>query len=122
MCGSGSSETYRGPSAFSAPEVARVRDFVNGRVVGGVQQIKSHIDWHTFSELILWPYGYTKDDTAATLSQDQLRLHLAARDGFERAHQALVRAGLVGGEESADGREGPAGSEHSPPVSLVASS
>lgn len=54
-----SSETYRGPSAFSAPETQRLRDFVNSRVVGGVQQIKAHIDWHTCSQRILWPYGYT---------------------------------------------------------------
>ena len=39
--GTFSSETYRGPSAFSAPETQRVRDFVNSRVVGGVQQIKA---------------------------------------------------------------------------------
>ena len=37
----------------------RVRDFVNSRVVGGVQQIKANIDFHTYSELVLWPYGYT---------------------------------------------------------------
>src|SRR3712207_1099845 len=49
--GTFSSETYRGPSAFSAPETQRVRDFVNSRVVNGVQQIKAHIDWHTYSEL-----------------------------------------------------------------------
>ena len=50
---------------FSAPETQRVRDFVNSRVVGGVQQIKAHIDWHTYSELVLWPYGYTTADTDA---------------------------------------------------------
>ena len=43
------SETYRGPSAFSAPETQRLRDFVNSRVVGGVQQIKANIDFHTYS-------------------------------------------------------------------------
>ena len=63
--GTFSSETYRGPSPFSAPETQRVRDFVNSRVVGGAQQIKAHIDWHTYSELILWPYGYTTADTDA---------------------------------------------------------
>ncbi|MCP2257008.1 Murein tripeptide amidase MpaA [Streptoalloteichus tenebrarius] len=71
--GSASSETYRGPSAFSAPETARVRDFVNSRVVGGKQQITAHIDFHTYSELILWPYGYTYDDTAPGLSADDAR-------------------------------------------------
>ena len=71
--GSTTSETYRGPSAFSAPETQRVRDFVNSRVVGGVQQIKSHIDFHTFSELILWPYGYTTANTAPGLNATEER-------------------------------------------------
>jgi hypothetical protein len=71
--GSTGSETYRGPSAFSAPETQRVRDFVNSRVVGGVQQIKSNIDFHTFSELILWPYGYTTANTGPGLTAAQER-------------------------------------------------
>ena len=41
------------------PRPSGVRDFVNSRVVGGVQQIKTRIDFHTYSELVLWPYGYT---------------------------------------------------------------
>ena len=57
--GTFSSETYRGPAPFSAPETAVVRDFVNSRVIDGVQQIKTGIDFHTYSELVLWPYGYT---------------------------------------------------------------
>jgi hypothetical protein len=65
-----SSETYRGPSAFSAPESQRLRDFVNSRVVGGVQQIKANIDFHTYSQLILWPYGYTTANTATGLTAD----------------------------------------------------
>jgi murein tripeptide amidase MpaA len=71
--GSTGSETYRGPSAFSAPETQRLRDFTNSRVVGGVQQIKSHIDWHTFSELILWPFGYTTANTAPGLTANEER-------------------------------------------------
>jgi carboxypeptidase T len=55
-----SSDTYRGASGFSAPETQVVRDFVNSRVVGGVQQIKAHIDFHTYAELVMWPYGYTR--------------------------------------------------------------
>lgn len=86
--GSPSSETYRGPSAFSAPETARLRDFVNSRVVGGAQQIKAHIDWHTYSELILWPYGYTFSDTAPGLTQADRNAHatlgqqMAATNGY----------------------------------------
>ncbi|MDX5563226.1 hypothetical protein PYK79_07825 [Streptomyces sp. ID05-04B] len=40
-----SSETYRGASAESAPEVKVVADFVRGRVVGGRQQITVGIDF-----------------------------------------------------------------------------
>jgi murein tripeptide amidase MpaA len=69
--GSTSSETYRGPYAFSAPETQRLRDFVNSRVVGGVQQIKANIDFHTYSELVLWPFGYTYSDTTTGMTADQ---------------------------------------------------
>jgi carboxypeptidase T len=64
------SETYRGASAFSAPETAVVRDFVDSRVVGGVQQIKAHIDFHSYAELVMWPYGYTFTDVPADMTQD----------------------------------------------------
>jgi carboxypeptidase T len=68
--GSTSSETYRGASAESAPEVKVVADFVRGRVVGGKQQIKAGIDFHTYSELVLWPFGYTTADTATGMTAD----------------------------------------------------
>jgi carboxypeptidase T len=68
--GSPSSETYRGASPFSAPETAVVRDFADSRVVGGVQQIKANIDFHTYGELVLWPYGYTYTDVPADMTQD----------------------------------------------------
>jgi carboxypeptidase T len=69
--GSPSSETYRGPSAFSAPETRVVRDFVTSRVVGGVQQIKAAMDFHTYSELVLWPFGYTNSSTGTGMTADQ---------------------------------------------------
>ncbi|WP_329413118.1 M14 family metallopeptidase [Streptomyces sp. NBC_00704] len=68
--GSRSSETYRGASAGSAPEVKVVADFVRGRVVGGRQQITAGIDFHTYSELVLWPFGYTYSDTASGMTAD----------------------------------------------------
>jgi carboxypeptidase T len=57
--GSGSSgrtsdETYRGASAFSEIETQRVRDFVLKRT-----KTKVLITYHTFSKLILWPWGHT---------------------------------------------------------------
>ncbi|WP_405647963.1 M14 family metallopeptidase [Streptomyces sp. NBC_00019] len=68
--GSTSSETYRGPAAESAPEVKVVADFVRSRIVGGVQQIRAGIDFHTYSELVLWPYGYTTANTATGMTTD----------------------------------------------------
>ncbi|EFL34549.1 carboxypeptidase [Streptomyces viridochromogenes DSM 40736] len=68
--GSTSSETYRGSSAESAPEVKVVADFVRGRVVGGKQQIKAGVDFHTYSELVLWPFGYTYSDTTTGMTAD----------------------------------------------------
>jgi hypothetical protein len=68
--GTASSTTYRGPAAFSAPETQVLRDFVDSRVIGGVQQIKTHIDFHTYGELVMWPYGYTGTDVPADMTQD----------------------------------------------------
>ncbi|WP_075733031.1 M14 family metallopeptidase [Streptomyces acidiscabies] len=68
--GTTSSETYRGTAAESAPEVKVVADFVRSRVVGGVQQIKTNIDFHTYSQLVLWPFGYTTSDTATGMTAD----------------------------------------------------
>ncbi|AXG79647.1 M14 family metallopeptidase [Streptomyces paludis] len=68
--GTFSSETYRGTAAESSPEVKVVANFVRSRVVGGVQQIKAAIDFHTYSELVMWPYGYTTATTATGLTAD----------------------------------------------------
>jgi len=79
--GTTSSETYRGPSAFSAPETRALRDFVNSRVVGGQQQIKANIDFHTYSQLVLWPYGYTTANTATGMTADDYNTDLYITDG-----------------------------------------
>ena len=69
--GSTSSLTYRGPAAFSTPENRVIRDFVTSRIVGGVQQIKAAMDFHTYSELVLWPFGHTTADTTTGMTADQ---------------------------------------------------
>ncbi|MGH3877933.1 MAG: M14 family metallopeptidase [Actinophytocola sp.] len=93
--GSTGSATYRGPSAASAPEVRVVRDFVQSRVVGGRQQIITHIDFHTYSQLILWPYGYTFNDLAPGLSQ-------AERDTHARLGQMMAQTNGYTPEQSSD--------------------
>ncbi|WP_406208390.1 M14 family metallopeptidase [Kitasatospora sp. NBC_01560] len=69
--GSTSSETYRGSAPESTRETKVVADFVRGRVVGGKQQITAAIDFHTYSELVLWPFGWTTADTATGMTADQ---------------------------------------------------
>jgi hypothetical protein len=66
--GSKSSITYRGAAPFSAPETRALRDFVKSRVVGGVQQIRTHITLHTNGQLILYPYGYTKTNRPSDMT------------------------------------------------------
>ncbi|MBI4403335.1 MAG: zinc carboxypeptidase [Deltaproteobacteria bacterium] len=51
-----SSDIYHGPSAFSEPETAAVRDFVRARKFATVL-----LSFHTYSELILWPWSHTDD-------------------------------------------------------------
>lgn len=86
--GSTSSATYRGPSAFSAPETRVLRDFYNSRVIGGVQQVKAVIDFHSYSKLVLWPYGHTTANTATGMNADQantfatLGRQMAATNGY----------------------------------------
>src|SRR5687768_10621513 len=78
--GNPASETYRGWSPFSAPETRAMRDFVNSRVVGGLQQIRTHISLHANGELILWPYGYTTRDVPGDMTTaDQAALRRMAR-------------------------------------------
>jgi carboxypeptidase T len=58
-------DTYRGPSAFSEPESRAVRDFVSAR-----PNLKVLVSYHTFSELILYPWGGSDAEIA---DKDALR-------------------------------------------------
>ncbi|MFJ2827738.1 M14 family metallopeptidase [Streptomyces sp. NPDC087263] len=93
--GTTSSETYRGTSAESAPEVKVVANFVRSRVVGGAQQIKAGIDFHTYSELVLWPYGYTTANTATGMTQDD-------RDAFATVGGKMAASNGYTAEQASD--------------------
>ncbi|WP_407287769.1 M14 family metallopeptidase [Streptomyces sp. BP-8] len=96
-------ETYRGPSAASAPEVKVVSDFVRSRVVGGAQQIKTAIDFHTYSELVLWPFGFTHDETGPGMTQDDhdafaaIGKKMAASNGYtpEQSSELYITDGAI---------------------------
>lgn len=105
--GSGSnpgSDTYHGAAPFSAPETARLRDWVDSRVIRGVQRITAHIDFHSFSELVLWPYGFTTGDTGPGLSSADAAVfralgeRMAATNGYtpEQSSHLYINDGSIG--------------------------
>ena len=63
------SPIYRGPAPFSEPETQAYREFFNA------VQPTIALDMHTYSNLILWPWGYTSDPTP----QDTIYRFLAWR-------------------------------------------
>lgn len=62
--GTTSSDVYKGPSAFSEPETQAIRDFTI------LHQFKLALNYHTYGNLLLHPYGYdyvaTPDDAYFT--------------------------------------------------------
>jgi len=67
-----SDETYVGPYAFSEPETRAVRDLIARELFRGV------ITYHSFSQLILYPWGYTSRPITAPASPNQM-VELAQR-------------------------------------------
>jgi carboxypeptidase T len=94
---------YRGWKPFSAPETRAMRDFINSRVVGGRQQIRAAITFHTSGRLVMWPYGYTyanipEDMTAADHSAFvALGKAMANRNNYkpEQASDLYISAGTT---------------------------
>ncbi len=96
-----SSEIYQGPAPASAPEIAAIESFVNSRVVDGAQQISVAITFHTYGELVLWPYGYTDEDVPEDMRPDDhaalmaIGRAMAAANGYtpQQASDLYVTSG-----------------------------
>ncbi len=54
--GQRSSETYRGPAPFSEPET-----YALSRWMMSLPTLRAHIDIHSYSQLILYPWGFTNE-------------------------------------------------------------
>jgi murein tripeptide amidase MpaA len=72
--GNPSSSTYRGPSPFSEPETQAVRNFA-----ATLPNFVGFIDYHSYGQYILWPWGYTTNPPPD-------------RDEFDRIGRALEQA------------------------------
>jgi carboxypeptidase T len=62
-----SDETYIGPRAFSEPEVRAVRDLVARERFDGV------LSYHSYSQLILFPWGYTVEPIEDEADHSEMR-------------------------------------------------
>ncbi|KAM7415159.1 hypothetical protein PAMA_019808 [Pampus argenteus] len=61
------SEVYRGPRAHSEPEVKAIVDFVKAH-----GNIKAFISIHAYSQMLLYPYGFTRTPVADQRELDAL--------------------------------------------------
>jgi hypothetical protein len=77
-----SSEIFRGAGPFSEPETRAVRDFFLGR------DFRALVSYHSFSQVILYPWGYTSSptDREATLNAIAGRMAEEIRSVHGRAY------------------------------------
>lgn len=68
-----SSYVYRGPSPFSEPETQAIRDFVNQR------NLQVLISYHNYSQVILYPWGYTNQPTERNELLDTMAREMSRR-------------------------------------------
>lgn len=76
-----SNDTYRGTAAFSSPEAAALRDFYVAH-----PQVLASIDFHSYSQLLLWPWGWTDalcpEDPAHRAVGSAMRSAILANSGL----------------------------------------
>jgi len=98
--GSGSSgacvsETFRGNNPFDAPETAAVKDFVEGH-----PDITMLLSYHSYSRLVLWPWGYTTDSIGDHLDRrvhEEIGTEYASYTGYtpKQASDLYVASGIT---------------------------
>jgi hypothetical protein len=85
-------ETYRGPSAASEPEVQALEAYIRTTFPDNRGSLDSdaaaldtagmHIDIHSFSELVLWPWGHSITPSANDAQFRTLARRIAAFNGY----------------------------------------
>ncbi len=105
-----SSETFRGTAPFSEPETQVMRDFVLSHA-----NVVAHMDYHSYGEIIMWPWGYECVDVSepdatifADLGADMSDL-IAAVHGHVYAHAPICPGLYPANGSSVDWAYGAAG-------------
>ncbi|MBT7311106.1 hypothetical protein HN843_05045, partial [bacterium] len=94
--GSGSSpdptsETYRGPSPGSEPCIQSLMSFINS------QEFVTHNSSHTYSNLTLYPWGYTSTDTPDGSTFVTMGEMMTMYNGYEPGQPPELLYGVNGG-------------------------
>ena len=85
--GTFSSETYRGPSrVLGARDRSACATSSTAAWSAACSRSRPHIDFHTYSELVLWPYGYTTAEHH--VDADRATTEAAFADARPRAWRA----------------------------------
>ncbi|KAF9032049.1 putative carboxypeptidase [Panaeolus papilionaceus] len=84
-------EDYRGDSASDSPEISGLSNFLADRAASP-SGAAMFIDWHSFSQLVMYPYGY---DCAKNASDGVELGHLASgfADAVRKVYQTNYTAG-----------------------------
>ncbi|WP_337873114.1 M14 family zinc carboxypeptidase [Ignavibacterium sp.] len=82
--GTPSSETYRGTAPFSEPETQAIRDFTNGK------NFKTTLNYHTYSNLLLYPWGYVSTPTPDNDIFVEYSTDMVAFNGYENGQPPII--------------------------------
>lgn len=111
------SDTYCGPSAFSEVEVKGVADFLSN-----IKNLKGFIDFHSYSQLWMSPWGYTKKLPEDFEAQDEgSKMAVEALEkvyGTKYNHGSIANIIYVASGSSADWTYGKLGVKYSYGVEL----
>jgi carboxypeptidase T len=91
------SEVYRGPAPFSEPEIQAVRDLFSR------QNFRALISYHSFSQVILYPWGFTEEasdeeDTLFAIGAEMSRLMEPVNGRYYAAERAGAGLYLTNGD------------------------
>ena len=87
-----SSEVYRGPGPFSEPEMQALRDFCAAR------HFTCWLSYHSYGELLLYPWGYISGFTPDQNVFAALGAELAAGTGYAVGNPALGTIYITNGD------------------------
>lgn len=80
------SDVYCGEYAFSEPEILAVRDLIRAH------DFQIGVDFHTYGEWVMWPWGYTTDLTADDDDLVRIGNEFAALNGYLAAQSVVMYA------------------------------